>query len=46
MVNDDTEVMMEYTRNQLKEMLGLSDGTGVFLTNSEQDASYIPILIA
>ena len=46
--NEETNVeeMMEATRDKLKEVLGLHKDTGIFLTSSEQDAQYIPILIA
>ena len=38
--------MMEATRDKLKEVLELNKDTGIFLTSSEQDAQYIPTLIA
>ena len=36
---------MEETRTKLKDMYNLPEGTGIFLTSSDADAQFIPILI-
>lgn len=37
---------MEGVRDDLKKLFELPEGTGIFFTSSEQDAHFIPILIA
>jgi hypothetical protein len=40
------ELMMHETREKLKEIYSMPEGTGVFLMPSGSDAEYIPLLIA
>ena len=40
------ETMMQETREKIKEVYSLPEGTGVFLMPSGSDAEYIPLLIA
>jgi len=38
--------MMHETREKIKDLYSLPEGTGVFLMPSGSDAEYIPLLIA
>jgi hypothetical protein len=47
MVGETTcELLMHETRETLKEIYSLPEGTGIFLMPSGSDAEYIPLLIA